>query len=182
MIEKLKSVYGGIRLKRESGALIRDRKNPDIHRARKIGILYDATERETFYKVREFFKDLKEIGKEPYALGYIGFNEVTFHPLARPETDYFFRNQLNWYMKPAGPVIDNFIREPFDILINLTMSDIYPIDYIAALSKAGLKIGREDSAIAYCYDMRFKLSEEDDEKSFAYIIIHCLNQINVRTS
>jgi hypothetical protein len=182
VIEKLKSAYAGLRLKRESGELVRERKDPDFHRARRIGILYDASEREEFFKVREFFKDLRECGKYPVSLGYIDFTEVTFHPLARPEADYFFKSQLNWYQKPSGPVVENFIREPFDMLINLTLRDIYPIDYIAALSKAGLKIGREESAISYCYAIRFSLTPDADEKSFAYMIIHYLNQINVHAS
>ncbi len=182
MIEKLKSAYADLRLKREAGEVQRDRKNPDFHRAKRIGILYDATQREEYFKVKEFFTDLRGCGKHPFSLGYIDFNEVTFHPLARPEADYFFRNQLNWYSKPAGPVVENFIREPFDILINLTIRDIYPIDYITALSKAGLKIGREESAVSYCFDMRFSLTPEADEKSFAYMIIHYLNQINVHAS
>lgn len=183
MIEKIKSVYGGFRLKQETAGLIRDRKNPDFIRARKIGVLYDATERDNFFMVREFAKDLRDCGKQPYTLGYIDFTEVTFHSLARPEADYFFKNQLNWYKKPSGAVIDNFIKEPFDLLINLTLRDIYQLDHIAANSKAGLKIGREESAIAWCYDMRFSLQPEADEKAFAYLIIHYLNQINnVHTS
>lgn len=178
MLEIIKKTVADIRLKSDCKNLQRERKNPDFHKASKIGILYDATEREEFFMVKEFFKDLKESGKQPYSLGYINFNEATFHPLARPEADYFFKNQLNWFGKPACLVTDNFIKEPFDILINLTIRDLYPLDYLAAMSVSGLKIGREASKIAKYCDITFKLDERADIKSFAYIIIHYLKTIN----
>jgi hypothetical protein len=154
------------------------RKDPDIHKNASIGILYDATDKVAFEIVREFFRDLRSDQKNPVSLGYIDFKEVTFHPLARPENDYFFKDQVNWMKKPSGAVVENFIKEPFDILINLTLEDFFPIDYIAALSKAGLKIGRGNSAVAFCYDLSFQIDEEADIKSFAYTIIHYLSKIN----
>lgn len=179
VIDKLKLSYAHMQLKREVANIQRHRTDPDIHRAGTIGILYDATERETFEFVREFYKDLKESHKSPVSLGYIDFKEaLSFHPLARPEADYFFKSQVNWMQKPNSPVIDNFIDEPFDILINLTLSDNYSLDYIAAVSKAGLKIGRAESAVAFCYDMTFHLDASADLKSFAYTIVHYLSQIN----
>lgn len=182
MLERLKHTYGNLQLRRESIQVSRIRKDPDFHRAKKVAVLYNATERENFAMVREFIKDLRECGKSPVSLGYIDFKEVTFHALARPEADYFFKHQLNWFQKPGGPVVDNFIGEDFDILINLTLQDCYPIDYVAAVSKAGLKIGRAGSAVAFCYDMTFALGPDADLHSFAYLIIHYLNNINVHST
>jgi len=178
MIEKLKNTYANFHLKKDASKVERTRKDPDIHKNASIGILYDATDKDNFEVVREFFRDLRSHEKNPVSLGYIDYKEVTFHPLARPESDYFFKDQLNWMKKPSSPVVDNFINEPFDILINLTLEDFHPLDYIAALSKAGLKIGRANSAVSFCYDLTFHLDKEADVKSFAYTIIHYLSKIN----
>lgn len=178
MIEKLKSTYANFHLKKDASKVERTRKDPDIHKNASIGILYDATDKDNFEVVREFFRDLRSHEKNPVSLGYIDYKEVTFHPLARPESDYFFKDQLNWMKKPSGPVVDNFIKEPFDILINLTLEDFHPLDYIAAVSQAGLKIGRANSAVSFCYDLTFHLDKEADIKSFAYTIIHYLSKIN----
>jgi hypothetical protein len=178
MIEKLKNTYANFHLKKDASKVERTRKDPDIHKNASIGILYDATDKDNFEVVREFFRDLRSHEKNPVSLGYIDYKEVTFHPLARPESDYFFKDQLNWMKKPSGPVVENFIKEPFDILINLTLEDFHPLDYIAALSKAGLKIGRANSAVSFCYDLTFHLDKEADVKSFAYTIIHYLSKIN----
>jgi len=179
VIDKLKLSYAHMQLKREVANISRDRTDPDIHRAGCIGILYDATDRDTFADFCEFYKDLKDSHKSPVSLGYIDFKEtLSFHPLARPEADYFFKSQVNWLQKPNSAVVDNFINEPFDILINLTLQDNYSLDYIAAVSKAGLKIGRAQSAVAFCYDLTFQLDESADLKTFAYTIVHYLSQIN----
>jgi hypothetical protein len=179
VLDKLKLSYAHMQLKREASAISRLRTDPDIHRAGTIGILYDATDRESFEFVREFYRDLKESRKCPVSLGYIDFKEtLSFHPLARPEADYFFKSQVNWLQKPNCPMVDNFIDEPFDILINLTLQDNYSLDHIAAVSKAGLKIGRAQSAVAFCYDMTFQLDPQADLKTFAYTIVHYLSQIN----
>jgi hypothetical protein len=75
-------------------------------------------------------------------------------------------------------VVENFIDEPFDMLINLTLEDNFALDYISSVSKAGLKIGRAESAVAFCYDMTFFLDKDADLRSFAYTIIHYLSNIN----
>lgn len=178
MVDFFKKHVGLFKMRQDAKKLNRQIKDPNIHRNSRIGILYDATERETFEEVREFFRDLRNDGHKPHLLGYVDFKEITFHPLARPENDYFLKSQLNWMNIPSGIVVDNFIRDPFDMLINLTVKDFFPIDYIAATSHAGLKIGRAESAVAYCYDLSFYMGDTADIKSFAYTIIHYLSQIN----
>ena len=179
ILDKVKFVLGHALLKKEGHAIHRERTDPDIHHASSIGILYDATDREEFELVREFFKDLRESRKKAVSLGYIDHKEtLSFHPLARPEADYFFKSQLNWYEKPNCSVVHHFIQEPFDMLILLTTKDNYALDYIAATSQAGLKIGRAESAVSWAFDMTFFMDKNADLKSFAYTIIHYLSQLN----
>jgi hypothetical protein len=179
LVDQVKLAFAHSLLRKESRDLRRERTDPNIHSASSIGILYDATNREEFEIVREFFMDLRESRKKAVSLGYIDFKEtLSFHPLARPECDYFFKHQLNWYNKPSSSVVQHFIQEPFDILISLTMKDVYQLDYIAALSKAGLKIGRADSKVSWCYDLSFFIDPTSDIKTLAYTIIHYLSQLN----
>lgn len=178
MLEKVKNQIAYYSLKRELNQLERNRKSPDIHQGKNIGILYDATDKDTFEQMKDFFRDLKALGKNPVMLGYINYNQVTFHPLARPEADYFFLNQLNWYKKPMGRVVQNFIDEPFDILINLSTLPLFQLDYIAAASKAGFKVGRSGSKTDKIYDMTLAINEGSDIQTFAYLIVHYLNNLN----
>jgi len=179
LIESIKEQLALGQLRKESRGLRRIRKNPGFTNSSGIGILYDATERDTFELVRELFKDLKESGKKPVSLGYVDYNEaLAFHPLARPENDYFFKNQVNWLGKPDGAVVRNFLEENFDMLILLTLKDHLPLDSIAVQSKAGVKIGRTESAVSFSFDLTFNIDASSDLRAFAYTIIHYLSTIN----
>jgi hypothetical protein len=156
----------------------RKRGNPDIHKAKTFGILYDASTEHEFKVVKEFFKDLKIYGIQANSLGYVNHTEKTFHPLARPESDYFFKHQLNWYQKPTSKEVENFIEKPFDILVNVSIQDFFPLDYIAAASLAKCKIGRNQGKYAHIYDMAIATEGIEDTKTFVYLIIHILSQIN----
>ena len=56
--------------------------------------------------------------------------------------DFFSNEELNWYGKPQGMVIDNFLKEDFDILIDLTLTKFYPLTYLAVASPSKFKVGR----------------------------------------
>lgn len=179
LVEKVKVALGHSMLKKFSASLERHRTSPDIHSSPTIGILYDATDRDEYELVREFFKDLRQNRIKAVSLGYIDYKEtLSFHPLARPESDYFFKSQLTWLNRPQSTVVDHFTEEPFDMLIHLSLKDFFPLDYIAATSRAGLKIGRAGAAVDYCFDMTFALDKDASLRSFAYTIIHYLSQIN----
>lgn len=156
----------------------RARGNPDIYHAKSFGILYDASSEEEFKIVKEFFKDLRVYGIQANSLGFVNHTEKTFHPLARPESDYFFKQHLNWYEKPSGIEVGNFIEKPFDLLVNVCLNDFFPLDYIAAASLAKCKIGRNDGRYAHIYDMAIDTQGITDTKTFVYLIIHLLSQIN----
>jgi hypothetical protein len=181
MIEQLKKKLAYFQLNRELKSLIRERKSPNIHTGKSIGILYDASEKQNFENMKEFFRDLKALGKNPVMLGYINQKEVTFHPLARPEADYFYINELNWFEKPSGRVVQNFVDVSFDILINVSTIDHFPLDYIAAASKAGFKVGRANAKTNAIYDMTLAIDENADIQTFAYLIVHYLNNLNNQT-
>lgn len=156
----------------------RKRGNPDIYNAKSFGILYDASTEHEFKVVKEFFKDLRVYGIQANSLGFVNHTEKTFHPLARPESDYFFKHHLNWYNKPAGVEVNNFIEKPFDLLVNVSLHDFYPLDFIAAASAAKCKIGRSEGRFAHIYDLAIETKGITDSKTFVYLIIHILSQIN----
>lgn len=168
--------------KRELNAALkanqRKRGNPDIYKAKSFGILYDASTEDEFKVIKEFFKDLKVYGIQASSLGFVNHTEKTFHPLARPESDYFFKHHLNWYQKPSGIEVQNFIEKPFDLLVNVSLQDFYPLDYLASASLAKCKIGRNNSIFSHVYDVAIDTNGINDSKTFVYLIIHILSQIN----
>lgn len=113
-----------------------------IKDAGNIGILYNATEYVSFEIIKDFAKELSQNNSSVSILGYVDSKKLIDHYLYRKGFDFFSRNDLNWYYRPICEVTDRFIKQPFDILINLSLENIYPIRYIVALSPASFKVGK----------------------------------------
>jgi hypothetical protein len=115
----------------------------NIGDANHIGIIYNATEYVSFEIIRNLVKELtmKE-DRKITVLGYVDSKKLIDHYLYRKGFDFFSKNELNWYYRPVSSLVEQFIAEPFDLLINLSLEDHYPIRYITALSAATFKAGK----------------------------------------
>jgi hypothetical protein len=113
--------------------------------AKKIGIIYNATEYISFEIVRDLVKQLSNNAVSIMVLGYVDSKKLIDHYLYRKGFDFFCKTDLNWYYKPISSQTDQFINEPFDILINLSLDYQFPIHYISSASKASFKTGRFSS-------------------------------------
>jgi hypothetical protein len=107
-----------------------------------IGIIYNATEYVSFEIIRNLVKELSHDSRKITVLGYVDSKNVIDSYLYRKGFDFFSRIELNWYYKPISPVVNQFIQEQFDLLINLSLEEHYPIQYITAMSKATFKSGK----------------------------------------
>lgn len=114
----------------------------NIKDAQNIGIIYNATEYVSFEIIRNLVKELSLDSRRITVLGYVDSKDLIDSYLYRKGFDFFSRKELNWYNKPVSPVVNQFINEPFDLLINLSLEDYYPIQYITAMSKATFKSGK----------------------------------------
>ncbi len=114
----------------------------NIESAHHIGIIYNATEYVSFEIIRNLVRDLAQDSRKITVLGYVDSKKLIDHYLYRKGFDFFSRNDLNWYSKPVSSAVNHFMTEPFDILINLSLEDYYPIRFITALSPATFKVGK----------------------------------------
>jgi hypothetical protein len=110
--------------------------------AQNIGIIYDATENVSFEIIKDLVKRLTGDSVKVSVLGFVNGKKLQESYLYRKGFDFYSRNDLNWYFKPVSLVVDRFMEEEFDLLIDLGLEDLYPIRYVAALSNAHFKTGR----------------------------------------
>jgi hypothetical protein len=61
---------------------------------------------------------------------------------AKLNFDAICQKDLNWYRIPQGNTVQNFMAEEYEVIIDLTMEDRLPIQYIMAKSRARFKVGR----------------------------------------
>lgn len=110
----------------------KDRKNH-------FGILLDAGVSEDCQAVIAFTDELRKEGQRVKVLGYReGKTEGLHLPF-----DFFTSAELAKISKaPRSPLVEAFIEQPFDVLINMSIKqDHKALDYIATLSKATFRIG-----------------------------------------
>jgi hypothetical protein len=90
--------------------------------------------------------------------------------------DFFSNEELNWYGKPQGMVIDNFLKEDFDILIDLTLTKFYPLTYLAVASPSKFKVGRTRTDVDV-FDLTIDHSKDQGLEALIEQITHYLNRI-----
>ncbi|MFM7218403.1 MAG: DUF6913 domain-containing protein [Bacteroidota bacterium] len=155
---KLRSALGRYRFRKEL------RKNQVVHdtvgfeEAKKIGILYNATDEADYEVIKEYVKKLRsEHKKDVLAMGFVDRKKMPASQFPQYGLDFFCKKDLDFRMIPKDPIVHNFIQEPFDILVNLNAERCFPLQYIAALSQARFRVGRYDRRTVDCYDMMINL-------------------------
>ena len=146
--------------------------------ATKIGILYDATDEHDSDSVKNYVKNVRaNYKKDILAMGYVDKKALHKSQYAQIGLDFFTRKDLNFQMIPVNPVVNNFINENFDILINLNSGKCFPLRYISAMSKARFRVGRYSSSNTVYFDMMVKLKGEPPLNTVIEEIEHFLRLI-----
>ena len=169
---------GQMSLKKKKKALIRKSKAIGIDSASKIGVLYSATNRSEAEVVKKFIQYLKEERKEVSSLGYIDTKDASEKVESYLHFDFFDNNQLSKSLIPTGKIVDDFINTPYSILVDLTMGESFPLEYISSLSNSRFKVGAKGNYRDNSCDMVIDI---DNDKRLEYLIIqlkHYLKMIN----
>jgi hypothetical protein len=154
--DQIKSRIGRQMLAGKSGSADRKINLCTLSEAKSIGILYNATEYVSFEIIRDLVKQLSNSSITIKVLGYVESKKLIDHYLYRKGFDFFCKTDLNWYYKPVSSQTEQFINEPFYLLINLSLDYQFPIYYISSASKASFKTGRyslTDTSLDFMIDI-----------------------------
>ena len=171
----------GIRgLRRKLRHFERVRESHNFDTAKTAGILFTPTDQTSFEQIKHFLTYLNNFKLQIYVLGYIDNKIIPESFLFWKGINLFSRKELNWSMIPKTPVVTDFIDKPFDVLLDLSLDDFFPVEYIARLSKSKFKVGRftekHDS-----YDLMFDIKQEHNLDAYLEFIKVYLNLINKQT-
>ena len=163
-------------LRTKQKRLTRKRKVCNFKDAQSIGIIFHCENSHMFETVHNFVKQCTDQGKEVFAIGYVPEKKVPDNYLLRKSLRFFSLEDLNWYKKPTPSFVGDFINTQFDLLIDLSMSSSFPVEYIRALSKAGFKTGKQSEESDHL-DMAIVVKENLDIDYLVQHIVHYLNII-----
>lgn len=152
----------------------REKQVYNLDTAKTAGVLWMMDQKESFEKIQD------RLSKEG-----IKITDLCYFPLRKaiiPEgINGFTRKQTNYWTEiPSAEMVNHFIHQKFDILIDLTVHKYFPLVYIAALSEANFKIGYTGNAQNY-FDLNIDFQTQPDAEQLADQIIYYLMRINKTT-
>lgn len=150
------------------------RRNPvPFESAQSIGVLFDATEQANRDQVTPFIEGLKRKGKSVSPIGF--FNNK--QDASSFSFKGFNKNDLDWLGRPKKEILETYLAKPFDILICIYQEECLPIEYIAALSNAHLRVGPHTDN-TYCYDLIIDTTNNNSIQHFLKEVEFYLHKIN----
>jgi hypothetical protein len=177
MIRKVKSAISDISFKRiqRSG---RPMTPVNIKKAKTVGIIYKADEEGVSDLVKRFVKHLNTYPCKVSTLGYFSGKTLPHDVMPKLGFDYFCDAQIGWSLKPVGVEVENFIGEPFDILIDTSLVADKSIRFATVESQAKFKIGYSKLSYVDFLDLSIQLPGDVNHRELMKNIDRYLHLIN----
>jgi hypothetical protein len=147
--------------------------------ARKIVIIWDASNTEEFIQLSKFHQKMHERRISVEIIGYFEGKELPDQLTAVRYLTLIRRKELNFFYIPVSPEADEFIKKDFDILIDINFKKIFPLTYLSFLSRSGIKVGLLDSKPGDTpFDLMMELKGPVSVQNFLDQSIQYLEMIN----
>jgi len=149
----------------------------NLQTAQNAGILFDAENLDNLKVVKNLVKELQDFNIKSSVLGYINKAKREDNYIGDQQYSYACKKDFSFFYKPKKEAINNFIAEPFHLLIVLVDRHLFPIDYIGSLSKAHFKAGKTD-VNNQMFDFMIELENGVGIEALKKHILHYLSIIN----
>jgi hypothetical protein len=147
-----------------------------------IGIVWDASNTTEFTSLSKFYQKMHERNIDVRILGYFSGKELPDQYTALRYLTCFRRNELNLYYLPITPEANTFIKNNFDVLIDINQKKMLPLQYLSFLSEAAFKVGLfEPETPDSPFDLMMDMKNPIDTDSYLNQVIHYLEMINSGT-
>jgi|AntAceMinimDraft_17_1070374.scaffolds.fasta_scaffold03605_4 hypothetical protein len=176
--KKIKNNIGNYFLKKELSKSNRKREMTNLNNAKKIGVLYNASNEKDYKLIYHFVKGLQRNQKIVKALGFVEDSIIPHYCFPKLSFDFFTIKDLNWYHKPSNNFVNDFVKEEYDIIIDFCSEDSFPVQYITVLSKAKFKVGRYGKNHRDIYDMMIETDKEITLEQYIKQVTHYLTILN----
>ena len=178
MFGNLRIKIGRYYFKKEKLKASGHRQMTNLHDAQRIGILYTLDDVPDYERVSEFVIQLQGNHKEVKTLGFVKNKNLVQRFLPKLSYDFFSKRDLTWFYKPIHTQVRDFIEKEFDLLIDLSLQDNFPLKYIAGLSNALLRVGKFSEENTAYYDLMIDIKPTMTTDEYLGQIQHYLTIIN----
>jgi len=179
MFKKFKLRIGHKKLKKQLKSFSREKKVHNFVSARKVAIVFYASSKSTFQQIQDFANFITKLNLEVTMLAYCPQKEIPQEFQQFDNVNILTIKEVNWYGKPLAPFTEEFMATNFDILIDLSTEEIFPLKWIVSLSKAKFRVGN----LSYPdnpNDLIINIKPNEDLSYLISQIKHYLHLINNR--
>ncbi|MGE5418987.1 MAG: DUF6913 domain-containing protein [Chloroflexota bacterium] len=151
----------------------------NIDSVRKIGIIWDATEVVDFSGLSRFCLKMSERNIEVKILGYYPGKNLPDQYTAIRYLACMRREELSFFYLPLSPESESFIKNRFDILIDINFKELLPLKYVSWLSDAALKVGLfEGEKNGKVFDLMIDMKKPVNVEDYLGQAVHYLEMIH----
>lgn len=130
----------------------------NLESAHQVGVIFNATNQASYMKANSFAQTLIARGIKIQCVGYVDSKEQLVFFSGIKDMQFFSRKDHTCWGRPKDQTVNDFTEKPFDILIDLSLKESLPVQYVVGLSKAKMKVGKLSKN--GFYDMMIDISKE----------------------
>ena len=149
----------------------------NLRDAKTVAIVANIDTIEKYKVVSKFIGWLRQQGKTVFVLALVKNEELQKFFDRGTSILFLSKKNTTWYGKPRNVAYEEFIRKPFDILIDTSLTQIITMQYLVGLSQARFKVGKFYDSRSYA-DFMITLKSDDNLTYFIDQIKHYLTTIN----
>lgn len=168
-------------LKAEMLKVTRNKIPVSIDNATSVGILYMLKDESEYNIVSELTKKLQTQGKKVQVMGMYSLNRVPVYYIPKLSYDLIMKKDIDFFFRPSAEFVTRFIRESFDLLIDLSNPDEFTLHYIANLSRAKFKIGKRIDDKQMPYDLMIDSALEMPTDKYIDQVVYYLSILDFQS-
>ncbi|MHB9055803.1 MAG: DUF6913 domain-containing protein [Paludibacteraceae bacterium] len=121
----------------------REKRYVDYKSANTILLIFESDYIEKNRFIRKAIEQLTRDGKKVFTWGFLDKKMTSTAIL--PSFKILDRSTIDWFGCPKAPFLKELMENEYDMLIDLTLTDILPLQYVCLYANAALKTGMSRS-------------------------------------
>ncbi len=176
---RIRLKIGNLLLRKRVEKLTRKVSYSNIDDVKKIAIIWDASDVSDFAGMSRFCQRLTERGVDVKILGYYPGKDLPDQLTAIRYLNFIRREEVNFFYLPVDPESESFIKNRFDILIDINFNNLLPLKYITSMSNAALKVGLfEPDKNGNIFDLMIEMKKPVNVNDYLGQAFYYLEMIN----
>ncbi|MDR2906584.1 MAG: hypothetical protein LBU91_01160, partial [Bacteroidales bacterium] len=178
LIETYKTFLWSLRMRKIANKQKRRRQMIGLDLAKSVGIYFYYDGKKTYETVNELANFLRNRGITVVLLAYCNHKEKPADVTESPNFGLYTKSKLGFNRVPNDDIVNMFVKQPFDIFFDLSLTDDFQNLYIANTSPATFKVGRPSEWGFKIFDFTLDVKGTSDLNEFIIDILKYFEVFN----